>query len=358
MGLDPAIRRSILAALARDREALVNGAALVAQLGVDPDLLEAHVDLMGEGGEVKVIKSIDGSWAARITSRGYLEAQSTDDEATEKGTAAETPAEPRLAALKRLDETWTELHKLVHRCAELSRVTVADEEQYRGLLKDAQVLYGGLSNVLGTAGMDQFGRRFDAFQHVLGLSSVSVILGGGSPQLPLWNNLWAVGASAIAQAIGRLEAQTSGGAKLAPEPASGMVSTANDPEEYFVAHEFSRAKMDDLRRAIAKALAGSGLKPYYADNEVREGHIFKDKILPKIRATRFGIYDISNPEKPNVFLELGAAIGMGKRYFIVCWKGTKIPADLEGLDRIEYESYSHLTKELKAKIALPPGGDH
>jgi len=122
-----------------------------------------------------------------------------------------------------------------------------------------------------------------------------------------------------------------------------------DQKQYFVAHEFSPAEMDDLRRAIAEALAGSGLRPYYADSEVREGHIFRDKIVPKIRATRFGIYDLSNPEKPNVFMELGAAIGMGKPYFIICRQSTKLPSDVLGLDRIEYESYAHLTRELKAK---------
>jgi len=127
-------------------------------------------------------------------------------------------------------------------------------------------------------------------------------------------------------------------------------------QHYFVAHEFTPEKTDDLRRAIDEALAGSGLTPYYADNEVRQGHIFMDKILPKIRATRFGIYDLSNPEKPNVFMELGAAIGMGKPYFIICRQGTKLPSDVLGLDRIEYDSYVDLTGQLKAKVTKPSGG--
>lgn len=127
-------------------------------------------------------------------------------------------------------------------------------------------------------------------------------------------------------------------------------------QHYFVAHEFSAEKRDDLRGAIEQALADSGLTPYYADVELRQGHIFMDKILPKIRHTRFGIYDISNPKKANVFLELGAAIATGKPYFIVCKTDTEIPADLQGLDRIEYQSYSDLTKQLKAKIPKPSGG--
>ncbi len=139
--------------------------------------------------------------------------------------------------------------------------------------------------------------------------------------------------------------------------AAGTAAPLDDASQhYFVAHEFSAEKKDDLRRAIEEALAASGLTPYYADVEVRQGHIFMDKILPKIRHTRFGIYDISNPQKANVFLELGAAIAMGKPYFIVCWRDTEIPADLQGLDRIEYQSYSDLTDQLKAKIPKPSGG--
>jgi predicted nucleotide-binding protein len=123
------------------------------------------------------------------------------------------------------------------------------------------------------------------------------------------------------------------------------------PKEYFVAHEFSRQKRDDLRRAIDEALADSGLTPYYADIEVRQGHIFKDKILLKIRETQFGIYDVSNPRKPNVFMELGAAIAMDKTCFIICWKGTRLPSDVLGLDHIEYDSHLDLTDQLRAKVA-------
>ena len=50
------------------------------------------------------------------------------------------------------------------------------------------------------------------------------------------------------------------------------------------------------------------------------------------------------------------AIGMGKPCFIICKRGTKLPSDVLGLDRIEYDSYSHLTKELRAKIPKPSGG--
>ncbi len=130
-----------------------------------------------------------------------------------------------------------------------------------------------------------------------------------------------------------------------------MENKTEDNNEYhfFVAHEFSTENIDDLRDAIENAFRGSGLKPYYADVEVRQTHIL-EKIKEKIFNTQFGIYDISNPNKPNVFLELGIAIAAEKIIFLVCRRGTNIPADLDGLDRIEYESKKQLTNKLRTFI--------
>lgn len=119
---------------------------------------------------------------------------------------------------------------------------------------------------------------------------------------------------------------------------------------YFVAHEFSEKKRDDLRGAIEEAFRKSGLKAYYADKEIRQKHIL-EKIEERILTTQFGIYDVTNCN-PNVCLELGIARGAGKPYYIILEKGSQLPADLQGLDRIEYKSYKHLTKELKKKVVL------
>lgn len=117
---------------------------------------------------------------------------------------------------------------------------------------------------------------------------------------------------------------------------------------YFVAHEFSKQERDDLRNAIEKAFEGTGLKAYYADVEVRQSHIL-EKIRDGIIENKFGIYDIST-KKPNVFIELGIAMAAKKVYYIICRRGTEIPADLAGLDRIEYDSYKELTQIIKEKV--------
>lgn len=123
--------------------------------------------------------------------------------------------------------------------------------------------------------------------------------------------------------------------------------------EYFVAHSFVKEEMDDLRSAIREALDGYQLEPYYADNELRQAHILC-KICEKIRKTRFGIYDVSGEKStgrpnPNVTLELGMAYGFGQKVILIARKGSKL-SDISGIDRIEYQSYKELTKELKKKI--------
>ena len=122
-----------------------------------------------------------------------------------------------------------------------------------------------------------------------------------------------------------------------------------EPQEnmYFVAHAFSKEKIDDLRSAIEASLEEFHLKPYYADQEIRSQHILC-KICEKIRSSRFGIFEISD-QNPNVTLELGMAYGSGKNALLIAKKGSKIPADLDGMDRLEYESFKDLTEKLRTK---------
>jgi len=120
--------------------------------------------------------------------------------------------EDDLKALLRLRDVWHELDKLFRKCASRHKVTQRDENRHSDLLSEAQVLYGRLSGIIGTAGVAWFGRQFDAFQHILGQPSVSGVL--VSNDLPMWHTLWGSGASALGQAIGRLENQARQGALM------------------------------------------------------------------------------------------------------------------------------------------------
>lgn len=117
---------------------------------------------------------------------------------------------------------------------------------------------------------------------------------------------------------------------------------------FFVAHEFSKQKKDDLRKAIEEAFIETEFNAYYADIEVRQSHILETE-EERILTTQFGIYDVSD-SNPNVCLELGIAMGAKKPYYILHFKGTTLPTDLKGLGRIDYVSYEQLTEELKKKV--------
>lgn len=119
---------------------------------------------------------------------------------------------------------------------------------------------------------------------------------------------------------------------------------------YFVAHEFTKEKIDDLRGAIEHGLTGLELIPYYADAEVRHGSHILEKIWGRIIEAEFAIFDVSNPTKPNVFIELGIAIALKKRWYIICEEEVELPADIRGYDTIFYKSYKELAELIRDKI--------
>jgi hypothetical protein len=66
-----------------------------------------------------------------------------------------------------------------------------------------------------------------------------------------------------------------------------------------------------------------------------------------VKRTSLGIYDLSTLERADTLLELGAALGLGKRVFILHKKGGALPEAIKPFDRIEYENASDLTEKLK-----------
>jgi hypothetical protein len=78
-----------------------------------------------------------------------------------------------------------------------------------------------------------------------------------------------------------------------------------------------------------------------------------------IGEARFGLFDITR-WNPNVTLELGIAIGLRRSYYLLFNPsdgGAHPPADLGGIDRIEYSSYGglegSLTKLLIQEFGVP-----
>jgi len=116
--------------------------------------------------------------------------------------------------------------------------------------------------------------------------------------------------------------------------------------EYFIS---SGIEESDLIDAIKNAFEGSGLNPIPGMETPR-----REKPLPQridqIRRAKFGIYDLSNPKRPDALLELGIALGLGKEAMIICRKGSSLPEAVKSLNQIEYEGISDFTEKLKKRF--------
>ncbi len=118
--------------------------------------------------------------------------------------------------------------------------------------------------------------------------------------------------------------------------------------EYFIS---SGIMEPELIQAIKCAFEESGLNPIHGDEAIEKGEPLHHRI-DQIRRAKFGIFDPSCPEKTDVLLELGAALGMGKEVTLLYKKGSSLPETMKQLNRIEYENFSDLTGKLKKKIRL------
>jgi hypothetical protein len=116
--------------------------------------------------------------------------------------------------------------------------------------------------------------------------------------------------------------------------------------EYFTSSGISDVEMI---KAIESAFEGSGLTPIHSARSIPKGETLYQRI-EQIRRANFGIYPLPSPEKMDVLLEIGAALGMGKDVILLHQKGSPLPETFKQLDLIEYEDFSDLTKKLMKKI--------
>jgi hypothetical protein len=91
----------------------------------------------------------------------------------------------------------------------------------------------------------------------------------------------------------------------------------------------------------------------FADEKITNLHILQ-KIANYIRSSRFGLYDISG-WNANVTLELGLAFGLSEKSYIAIDPSKtdidEVPADLRGIDRIQYSSYAELQSQVERLLA-------
>jgi hypothetical protein len=136
----------------------------------------------------------------------------------------------------------------------------------------------------------------------------------------------------------------------APSVLSPGLSTQNRrPRRVFIAYSYNIHPKADYRRVFQDLGRAFNVEFVFADEKITNKHILQ-KIEKYIRESRFGIYDISG-WNPNVALELGLARGVGKKWYIA-FDPTKtafneVPADLRGIDRMQYGSYAELKERVE-----------
>ncbi len=115
--------------------------------------------------------------------------------------------------------------------------------------------------------------------------------------------------------------------------------------EYFIS---SAIEEPDLIQGIQSAFEESGLSPIQ-DMEARRTESLQQRI-DQIKRAKFGIYDLSAPERTDTSFELGAALAIGKEAIIIHKKDFPLPETMKQLNRIEYESISDLTAKLRKMV--------
>jgi hypothetical protein len=118
-------------------------------------------------------------------------------------------------------------------------------------------------------------------------------------------------------------------------------------QQIFVAYpyEFSEA---DYRKVFGEISEKFSVEFIYADAQITNKHIL-EKIVGMIESSAFSLFDITT-WNANVALELGVAVGAALDYYILfnptAGKDANVPADLGGIDRIQYSDYTELGEGL------------
>ncbi len=100
----------------------------------------------------------------------------------------------------------------------------------------------------------------------------------------------------------------------------------------------------ELLQAIQVSFEERGLNPLHGkDAPLRQR-------IDWVKRASFGIYDLSAPGGADTLLELGAALGLGKRVVILSRKGETLPEAIKPFDRIEYENAQDLAEKLKKAV--------
>src|SRR5712675_2066735 len=126
----------------------------------------------------------------------------------------------------------------------------------------------------------------------------------------------------------------------------------------FVAYPYAFKKAD-YRAPFKKVGKEYGVEFVYADQKITAIHIL-EKITEMMTDAEFSLFDITT-WNANVALELGVAMGLSLDYYILFNPENEegdVPADLGGIDRLQWTSHTELQGELsrlmRQQFGAPP----
>ena len=132
----------------------------------------------------------------------------------------------------------------------------------------------------------------------------------------------------------------------------------------FVGHRFIPRVTNNLRHNLLLILKKYQVLPWYSDTDMPNTPVF-ETILRRIKKSNFCIFDDRETEiRPNVFIELGAAIAFGHPYFHLSFNKKRtvkigrrrerieVPSDFAGLLRLNYSDYEDLFLQFAMKFPV------
>jgi hypothetical protein len=123
---------------------------------------------------------------------------------------------------------------------------------------------------------------------------------------------------------------------------------AMDKPSVFISH----SSLDkDWARSFAQALKQRGVTVWFDEFDVHPGESIREALETGLRGSDVivALLDPEYPAKPNLFFELGAAIGMGKRFVPIVPRDMdlrKVPLDMRLRRYLVQDSPEHTAEEL------------
>ena len=130
----------------------------------------------------------------------------------------------------------------------------------------------------------------------------------------------------------------------------------------FLGHRFIPTVTPNVRHNLQLILRPYGIRLVYSDTDMPNGAVF-ETILRRIARSGFCIFDDRETEtRPNVFIELGAAVALRRPYFYFSFQNKRtvriggknerisVPSDLAGMLCLPYLQYEDLFLEFAMRL--------